>query len=297
LGPVHEHTLATNQRIHPLSEHFQAIIHEELRHVFEESGDRSEFDIDWTTFAKAWSRITIRLTLGDSARDNKDLINMLDVIRHRANWGFMAFTDHSKLEHYHARVSEYLERREESSLVSRFPKDSNLDLGSQVAQWLFAFDAAALATYRALALLALHPEAQDKASWEAQQGGADQPFTRSVFLESLRLWPMTPAIMRELTQDHHIGGKVVKKGTGVVIFTPFFHRDNEKLPFADRLSPDQWKDREVIIEKGLVPFSFGPAHNLVPMAFKLGVGWVSDGGKARFGSAAARSNGATGDLE
>ena len=57
----------------------------------------------------------------------------------------MAFTDHSKLKHYQARVSEYLERREEGSLVFRFPKGSGLDLASQVAQWLFAFDAAALA--------------------------------------------------------------------------------------------------------------------------------------------------------
>ncbi|GAB1319539.1 hypothetical protein MFIFM68171_09749 [Madurella fahalii] len=269
LRPVHEHTLATNERIHPLYEHFQAIINDELRHVFDSNVDKAEFDIDWTVFAKAWSRITTRLTLGDSARDDKDLIETLDDIRHRANWGFMALTDHSKLDHYQARVSEYLERREEGSLVSRLPKDSNLDLASQVAQWLFAFDAAALATYRALALLALHPEEQEKAFQEAQQGGADRPLTRGVFLESLRLWPTTPAILRELAQDHQINGKTVKKGTGVVIFTPFFHRDNEKLPFADLLSPEQWKDKEAIIEKGLVPFSFGPAicpaHNLVPM--------------------------------
>lgn len=158
-------------------------------------------------------------------------------------------------------------------MVSRLPKDSDVDLASQVAQWLFAFDAAALAAYRALALLALHPEKQENAFQEAQRGGADRSFTRAVFLESFRLWPATPAILRELTRDHQIGGKAVKKRTGVVIFTPFFHRDNEKLLFADALLPEQWQNREAVIEKGLVPFSFGPAicpaHNLVPMVSSL----------------------------
>jgi len=229
--------------------------------------------MDWTGFATAWSHITTMLTLGNSARDDKNLIETLDVMRHRANWGFMALTDHSKQDHYQARVSEYIERREEGSLVSRLPKDSDVDLASQVAQWLFAFDAAALAAYRALALLALHPEKQENAFQEAQRGGADRSFTRAVFLESFRLWPATPAILRELTRDHQIGGKAVKKRTGVVIFTPFFHRDNEKLPFADALLPEQWQNREAVIEKGLVPFSFGPAicpaHNLVPMVSSL----------------------------
>lgn len=103
--------------------------------------------MDWTGFATAWSHITTMLTLGNSARDDKNLIETLDVIRHRANWGFMALTDHSKQDHYQARVSEYIERREEGSLVSRLPKDSDVDLASHVVQWLFAFDAAALAAY------------------------------------------------------------------------------------------------------------------------------------------------------
>jgi hypothetical protein len=169
LRPVHERALATGQRIHPFYEHFHAIIDEELQHMFDEqfSGE-SEFEIDWDTYAKAWSRITMRITLGDSARDDKDLIDTLDEIRQRVNWGFMAFAKHEKLDHYQARVSEYLEKREDGSLVSRLTKNSDLDLASQVAQWLFAFDAAALATNRALALLAVHSKEQDKAFREAQ---------------------------------------------------------------------------------------------------------------------------------
>ncbi|RYP77934.1 hypothetical protein DL770_006974 [Monosporascus sp. CRB-9-2] len=254
LRPAHEHALATNERIHPYAGRFEQVIQEELRLLFDDVDNKPEFDLDWNTFAKAWSKITLRIALGDSARDDKQLINDLDDIRHRANWGFLAFTDHSKLESYQA-------------------QDSNVDWASQVAQWLFAFDAAAMATYRALALLGAHPEHQEKAFQEAKSGGPDRPLTRAVLLESLRLWPTTPAILRELTEDHQIDGKAIAKGTGVVISTPFFHRDNEKLDFADRLSPDQWKDKEAIPSQGLVPFSAGPArcpaHNLVPMVSGL----------------------------
>lgn len=82
-------------------------------------------------------------------------------------------------------------------------------------------------------------------------------------------------ILRELTRDRQVGGRTAKKGTGVVVLTPFFHPDNENLPFADKLSPDQCKDNkdQVIIDKGFVPFSSGPAkcpaNNLVPMVASL----------------------------
>jgi cytochrome P450 len=76
-----------------------------------------------------------------------------------------------------------------------------------------------------------------------------------------------------LTQDHQLGGKTIKKGTGVVIFAPFFHRDNEKLDFANKMAPDIWMDKEALLSDGLVPFSAGPAmcpgHNLVPMVASL----------------------------
>lgn len=63
--------------------------------------------------------------------------------------------------------------------------------------------------------------------------------------------------------------------TGILIFAPFFHRDDERLPYAHRYHPDLWiaDDAEVQglppREWPLVPFSGGPAHcpgrNLVLM--------------------------------
>ncbi|KAK4199405.1 cytochrome P450 [Triangularia verruculosa] len=115
-----------------------------------------------------------------------------------------------------------------------------------------------------------------KAAEEARNASsADRPYSRAVLLESLRLWPTTPAILRETTRDADLGGKTIPKGTPVVIFAPFFHRDDERLDFAHKLSPERWLDRDVDVDNGLLPFSAGhgmcPAHNLVPLVASLAI--------------------------
>ena len=47
--------------------------------------------------------------------------------------------------------------------------------------------------------------------------------------------------------------------TGVLIFVPFFHRDESRLPFANRFDPQRWIDEPVQEHWPLIPFSAGPA--------------------------------------
>jgi cytochrome P450 len=152
-----------------------------------------------------------------------------------------------------------------------------------------------------VALLSCHPDAQAKVAGEASTPNthsntpnpksaslaADRPFTRATLLESIRLWPTTPAILRELNQDTTLDGQLLSKGSGIKIFTPFFHRDTETLQFANSLAPEQWLDKhdEVDLVKGLVPFSAGPAicpaHHLV--RWWRGWWWAGLLGKGRLG--------------
>jgi cytochrome P450 len=145
-----------------------------------------------------------------------------------------------------------------------------LELPSQITQWLFAFDPAGMVTARALALLGCHPEEQNKAFKEA---GTDRPYSRAVFLEAVRLWPTSPAILRDLTEDYELGGHIIKKGTGIIIFSPLFHRDTDRIEFANRMHTSTWTDKEADPSIGFVPFSAGPVvclgHNLVPMVGSL----------------------------
>ena len=100
---------------------------------------------------------------------------------------------------------------------------------------------------------------------------ARQSFIRRCVLESLRLWPTTPAILREATQDVQWNDRLICRGTGIIIFTPFFGRDDEKFGFAHKMSPDIWQrsQNDALAERGIIPFSDGPAicpaHNLVPL--------------------------------
>ncbi|PKS12442.1 hypothetical protein jhhlp_000648 [Lomentospora prolificans] len=275
LRPVHEYALATDKRVHPLAGHFKDIIRTEAESLLPNAGQDGETTMDWDKFAQAWFKVVRRIVLGDAAREDESLSGDLSAIRGRGNWGFAASANKSKLESFQKKLGQYLQNSEDGSLVSRLPKNSELDLESQVAHWLFAFDPAGMVTFRALALLGCQPEQQKEAIKEADDisAGEDHPFTRSVFLEAVRLWPTTPVILRELTEDSDIGGFTVEKGTGVIIFEPFFHRDSERLNFAHHMSPENWARGDAVLGSGLVPFSAGPAmcpaHNLVPLVGSL----------------------------
>ncbi|MDR6821045.1 cytochrome P450 [Neorhizobium sp. 2083] len=274
LRPVHENALATETRRHPFFERFQMIIDEEFDDLL--SNFTADKQVKWKDFAEPWFRIVRRVVLGDRARDDAALTGLLDELRRRANWAFAIPTNRKKLRSFQMRIAAYLQNPEPVSLIARLPDDRQLQLESQIAQWLFAFDAAGIATFRALALVGSHHETQEALRQESKLVAADRRFARAIFLDTIRLWPTTPAILRELTEDAHIGETMIRKGTGVIIFAPFFHRDDEHLAFAHRLNPAPWVDQEAAAPKGLVPFSAGPAmcpaHNLVPMLGSLTIG-------------------------
>src|SRR5699024_3018475 len=109
----------------------------------------------------------------------------------------------------------------------------------QIPQWMFAFDAGGWATFRALALIAAHPGAAQTAREEFGRA-PDLPHLRACVLESLRLWPTTPAILRDSTEATTWAGGTLPAGASVMIFAPFFHRDETRLRDAHRFAPQIW---------------------------------------------------------
>ena len=77
-------------------------------------------------------------------------------------------------------------------------------------------------------------------------------------LDTVRLWPTTPLILRETTGPTEWRGGALPAGMGIVIFVPYFDRDPERLPFADQFAPEVWLDGQAEAY-GLLPFSAGPA--------------------------------------
>ncbi|MFB9909003.1 cytochrome P450 [Allokutzneria oryzae] len=220
-----------------------------------------ESELSWHTFTIAWWQLVRRLVLGEGARYDDTVTDLLARLRLDANWAYAHRRRDRLHARFHNRLTTHLDRAEPGSLaaVVAATDQAGIDPADQVAHWLFAFDAAGMVTFRALGLLANHPDQQRRAREEiADLDPAEPhqlPYLRACVLESVRLWPTTPVLLRESTTATAWG----PAGTTVLIFTPFFHRDPGVLPYADRFEPDIWLDGRAEANPALVPFSGGPA--------------------------------------
>jgi cytochrome P450 len=227
-GESRERRRELNERaLRPENVPVEAIVRDEAdlltRHAM------STGELTWDAFSQAWWRVARRIVLGDHARDDDQLTDDLKALRQNANWAFLHPKQRDLRERFQRRLDEHLARHERGSLAA-YPDD----LSGQVPHWLFAFDAAGIVTMRGLAIGARGPNG---------------------VLESARLWPTTPVILRESTKPTRWHGTWLPANTEFVVFTPFFHRDPDRLPYADEYAPEIWDGPR---DPAIVPFSGGP---------------------------------------
>jgi cytochrome P450 len=193
-----------------------------------------------------------RVVLGDAASEDQQLTDLLTALRKDANWAYLKPRRTGLRERFLHRLLGHLSRAEPGSLaalVASEPATARTEPGQQVPQWLFAFDAAGMASFLALALLDAHPGAP-----------RDEPFLRACVLESVRLWPTTPAILRDTTHETSWESGAVPANSALMIFVPYFHRDPRRLSYADSFAPGIWLDGGSPDDWPLIPFSAGPAE-------------------------------------
>jgi hypothetical protein len=100
-------------------------------------------------------------------------------------------------------VDEHLARVEAGTLAQVIATRRNGEgaASHRLARWLFAVDPAGMASFRTLAPLSARPEQAARAWQEVEAsrngGRGNLRFLRVCMLESLRLWPTTPTILRE----------------------------------------------------------------------------------------------------
>ena len=296
-----EQVLENDRPVHSMAPRFIAVVEDEIGRLVRETGGR----LDWDAFIRAWYTVVRRVVLGNGARDDRELTDLLETMRTRGNFVMLKRQRQDLLERFRGMVGRHLERADDGSLAARIaavPKSGDTRPEDQVAHYLFASDPGGMASFRALALLAAHPQALARARDEVRaaghgEGRAMLPFLRASVLESLRLWPTTPVILRQSTRETDWNGATLPTGVNIVIFAPYFHRD-PRLPFADSFAPELWlqeddPDRPVrtaadqVEGEGvaLVPFSFGPgrcpASDLVPMLGSAAIGTIVDAATPR----------------
>ena len=257
---VNEAVLDSHRPVHRLAEAITAKVLDEARPLVP---DGSSGSLAWDEFAVAWWRAVRRVVLGDAARNDYELTDLLARLRAAANWASLRPKRTRIRARFLRRLGVYLDEPEPGSLaelVASTPSPAATDPGGQVPQWLFAFDATGMATFQTLALLATHPAQLDRVHSELAGTDLSAPqdlaYLRSCVQESVRLWPTTPAILRDTTWD----SRVLPAGTALVIFAPYFHRDDQRLPYADQFTPELWVDGRAQDNWSLVPFSAGPAE-------------------------------------
>lgn len=283
---LNEDTLETGCPMHSMAAHFDSVAREEMAIVSTVALQKGR--LEWDDFFAGWYRIVRRIVLGDAARDDEELTDLLEALRRRANYAFMAPKAHTHRERFLDQLRDYLATAEAGSLAGQMESactDPVQMPEHQLPQYLFAFDPAGMAIFRTLALLSVHPDAETRARAEIAAAGeakaAPLPFLQACFLESLRLWPTTPVILRETKTGVHWAGGTIDPSTHIIIFAPFFHRDNETLPQAHVFDPSLWDNGPVRADLGLVPFSAGPvvcpARHLVPMVASFALRHLLDG--------------------
>lgn len=262
-----EDVLEPHAICHHLAANFIQVVQEEAEDILRRARQNND-TLDWELFAKGWFRVVRRIVLGDSARDDEELTAMLDDLRRNANWAFLQPRQASLRKRFRGRLRDYVSQGDRGSLagmIKSMPESEPTTPEDQIPHWLFAFDPAGITTFRTLALLATHTQQGELAHMELADPepskARELPFLRACVLESLRLWPTTPLILRESTRATHWDNGELRAGSNLIIFTPFFHRDTHYLPAAHQFDPGLWRTErpEPKVDWPVVPFSEGPA--------------------------------------
>jgi cytochrome P450 len=263
-----EAVLDTGQTLHRFADRFAAVARDETDDLILEAADDGG-RLDWDRWQSAFRRLTRRVVLGDRARDDEELSDLLREMMSEANG--MPGKPSERYPAFISRLSAHVEAAEPGSLVALFdeaPSDDVTRPTGQAAHWLFAtHDTLAINAFRALVLLATHPGPRGRVDEElgdfdpesaAASDVARLDYVEVCVQEAMRLWPTTPMLSRETLTETDWGGVDVPAGTTVLIPNAFLHRDTERHPWADRFSPEQWLDGEAPDDWCFNHFSRGP---------------------------------------
>jgi cytochrome P450 len=136
--------------------------------------------------------------------------------------------------------------------------------------WLMALDAVRTAVFNALALLTTDPAAHERALAEVREadaahgpgtvaGLAKLAFVRACLLDSVRLYPAAPMLVRVTAAETEWNGETLPIGAKVLIPVAAHHRAR-RLPHANRFAPDLWLDGSADADWQMNVFSRGGAQ-------------------------------------
>lgn len=273
-----ETVLEPEHELHHLAARWAPIVDEEAADLLATAKRNGELAAP--DFVRSWWRLVRRLSFGDSARDDDTITDQLWTLRSNGNWSFAHPLRRRLRDRFTQNLHRHVVEASPDSLagvVRAVSAAASVDPVGQMPHWLFAFDAAGMVAARTLGVLAVQPAVKARVAAEIADADPGVPHTfdllRGCVLETTRLWPTTPVILRDSVVDTAWSGPggefTIPAGTGFVILSSAFHRDGA-LPFANTFEPEIWLDGRAERYPALVPFSAGPTvcpgRNIVQFA-------------------------------
>lgn len=260
---LQEQVLDSDSPVHRLAESFLPVVAEEAEDLLCVAGGAGE--LTWDDFIQSWYRMVRRIVFGNAAAGDNELTDMLQQLRSDANWAFLKPRNRQLRSKFLSAVERRMQEAPPGSLASVMAGMDTHDEEApveQIPQWLFAFDPASMATFRSLAAVTAHPGIHARAVQEITENHGRReylPWLRACVLESLRLWPTTPMVLRQATGDVEWDAGTMPAKCGVLIYAPFFHRDERTVPNPHAYTPERWLADDDSGDWALIPFSEGPA--------------------------------------
>jgi cytochrome P450 len=261
-----ESVLDSAQPVHRLADSFARTAREEMDALIDHARTAG---LGWDEFHASFGRITRRIILGDSAREDYEVSELLARLMVEAN--VLPKAGSVNLERLLTRIREYVGKAERGSLVSLFgeaPWTPETRIEGQVPHWMFAMhDTLAANVFRALALIVTHSRQRMEVENELAKAGGDLMMATEVdsltylsgcLQDTMRLYPTTPMLSRETVTTTAWDSQFVPAGTIVLISNTFDHRDRLRHEYADRFAPEVWTEGPATEDWSFNHFSHGP---------------------------------------
>jgi cytochrome P450 len=224
----------------------------------------------WEDFTTLGLRISHQVILG-SGQIDPEMAAQLAQLSRRGN---LPLTGHwPPFAAFYARIDRYLtrhrashrgERRdtqtsgepvtagclmhESARALEEGGANTTTQVPSQIGFWLFVLkDAVELHVARTLALIAAHPEVQERVRQELRGASLSSPeaidalrYLDACLSEQLRLWTPVPILLRRAVKQFSLRGEIpLSAEQQILIHTGFYHRDPHVFgKIADTFSPE-----------------------------------------------------------
>ena len=237
-----EAVLHTGHMDHPHSDRFLEIV---LQAAAATPGSAGAH-LNWRNFDELFEQIAAGIIFGLDPGKARPLFDRLARMMRESNRVF-ALRKSKHFDAFYKEIRGQLASPAGESLAAmctHVPSSDMTRVENQIPHWMFAIrETLAINTARALALLASHPDQQDRARQEMVFSGNVTPqdihklrYLEGCVQEAMRLWPTTPFIAREALSEEVIEGSSILPKTQVLILNTFNHRDGEASVTANTFS-------------------------------------------------------------